>query len=104
MKLEITSTGSPHGTSVGTDDGRDLSGGIEAVSFTHEAGKQPVLTLRLIGPFRTGLKGSGEFAMLHPFTGEFVLVRAIEFADGKRLELTPAGSASGSGTSGQDGP
>lgn len=103
MNVKITADGTLSGTRVVTESGIELSDSLESVTFTHKGGDLPKVEMRLSQPFATGLQGSGEFSMIHPHTGKVVVLRAIELADGERLEFTPAGSGSGSDTSGQAG-
>jgi hypothetical protein len=92
MNVKVTADGTAHGTRVTRQDGVEVSDSIEAVSFTHEAGKMPVVNMRFLPPFETGLEGSGEFSILHPHTGKPKVLKTIVFADGERLEFTSAGS------------
>lgn len=94
MNVKITADGTSTGTRVMTEDGIELSDSVEGLTFTHKAGGMPKVEMRLCGAFASGLKGSGEFSIIHPHTGKPAVLRAVEFADGERLEFTPAGSAS----------
>jgi hypothetical protein len=92
MKLTVTADGTPSGTNV--------SDAVEAVQFYHKGGGLPRVRVDMLC-VSGRMSGDGTFRVADPRSGELRMVRAIEFSDGERLELTPAGSAPGSDTSGQ---
>jgi hypothetical protein len=87
MNVKITSDGTQRGTRVTREDGVEVSDSLVGVSFKHEAGKLPIVTMSMFPPFDTGLVGSGEFSILHPHTGKPKVLKTIVFADGERLEF-----------------
>jgi hypothetical protein len=81
--VRIESDGTPFGTKVHDENGNELQG-ITNVEFSHRAGKEPNVIVRLFSDAK--LRGAGVFMVADPNDGGKVKeVSRIEFADGSKF-------------------
>lgn len=60
--------------------------GVQRVTVIHTVDAPPRAYLDLV-MVRQDTRAEGRFSVLHPKTGELKEIRAIEFADGERVDL-----------------
>lgn len=82
IRVKIQADGSPCGTQITTEDGRDLGGSVTGVTFRHDAGNIPVAELT-IGFVEIEYEG---LAKLYGPGGKEVA--RIEYADGTFEEFS----------------
>jgi len=77
--------GFPEGTTIKCVDTDELVHGVTAVNIAIEGGKETTaqLTMLFVG---VDVVADATPMMMHPVTGEFAAVKAVEFDDGTRWE------------------